>query len=387
MKLRDVLTLDLGQLIGFGPLRRDGRKRRKRTWRGPWYVSRWELLVVTRQLAMLVKANAPLAEGLEVSSTDAPVRKIETIMLVLRDDIEAGLSLGEAMDLRPRFFPGDYVSLIKAGERTGSLSESLDRLLDELEGSFAWSGVWVGYLVYPFLVVAFAWLIVYGFVLRKIYPVFLEIYAEFGVGPRYGSLLLDVGRAARHWWVVAVAACLAVLAYKLVPRLLRIRPQFRRLTRRMVLAIPVVGTMVAKRNLARASFILQRSLGGDIPLDAAFRDLREEAVGPVYAAAFARMGRRLEQGTALVEAMEKERAVLPRSYRSLIALGESSGMLPETMGEIARIYYRDAVKLRTILTEVAFPVLILIAGSFTLLATLATYEMTGIFVEALIESM
>lgn len=399
MNLRDFLALDLGQLMGFGPPRKHGRKRRKRPWRGPLYLGatrwRWNLLLVTHQLACVVKANAPLAQGLEVAATDAPNRKVEAILLVLRDDLEAGLSLGEAMDLRPRFFRGDYVDLIKAGERTGSLTESLDRLLDELEGSVSWSDIWLGYLAYPVFVLAFSWLLVFGFMYRKIFPVFVEIHSELGTefysdsgtGPRFGPLLMDVGHAARLWWVVAVAACLVVLAYKLVPRLLRIRPQVRHLTRRIVLTIPLVGAMVAKHNLARASFILERDLGGDIPLDAALQDLREEAIGPVYAAAFARLGRRVAQGTPLVDAMEKEKRVLPRSFRSLVALGESSGLLPETLGEIARMYYRDAVKLRTILTEVTFPILILCAGSFTLLATLATYEMTTVLVEALIDSM
>lgn len=370
MNWREILRMDLRVLL------RGGRAYAFwASWRGPARKLQ-RLRDATRQLRAVVHAGVDHVGGLEALAADAPDREVGHLYRALAQDIASGLTFAQAMRKRPRFFPRYYCDLVEAGENTGALEQTLAELDEYLERNGLVRREIQGFWTYPLAVLTIQACIV-TFLLVKVVPVFTEIFKEFGwlSMPKMALLNAMSTFAQAHWpHLLAIAACV-VVGYVLVWRLIRARGLFDELLGRFVAAVPMLRALVVKRHLAHVARVLDKLLAASVPVPEALDDAAASDVNPMYARLLRRLKRRTEQGETLQTAMEPEsRALLPLSFRGIVSVGESSGLLPQALGRIAGFYEREARKTLRMLGGLLEPLSIGLLAGVTLLITSAVFE-------------
>ena len=317
-----------------------------------------DLIRVTQGLALIIRANRPLPEGLWRMQEDLPNR-LRRLFRVLQSDLEEGSSLPDAMAARPRFFPADYVARVRAGYETGTLAETLEALADDVTFEHERRAYVGGKLLYVgLLALAFVPGYVYG--LSSFVPTFLETFEDFAEVPPWSI------EAARFAGGAGAGALVAVL---LGVAVLRSRPCsapgrfLRRLLSRVLRFIPVVGPWLERENLAMASDIMARLLDGGAPLDEALDAAAKAPLDPRHAAVFGRMAEQARNGLSLTEAADAEGRALPASYRGFVACGERAGRLGGALRQTAAFYRTRNDKTARIAWDIVLPCLILLLGA------------------------
>jgi type IV pilus assembly protein PilC len=367
MALRELLKRDLGTVLRGAP----AQAGRSHVWPGPVYLrlQRWrrDLLMVTEQLAALVKANAPMVRGLDAAAMDAPNGNVEAILLTMRDDLAAGESLADAMALRPRFFPAHYVDLVRAGERTGHLraslqqaSDSVTRLIDlRVRKNQFW---------YP-AILLFVHIQLGIFMLVKIYPVFEEIHAEF-----------DSQTAISPWLVAAIdflrmrGSALLVLALISIAAVFVGSRFLWRWRDGVALYIPGWRRIARKRRLAHIAQVLKTLLRADVPLDRAVAECAVLSGPRPYRRALADVEERVEAGQSLADALGHYPRLFHQPFRDMVRLGETSERLPEILDRLVALYDAQTSKADRIAVDVSVAVMVVLVGVLTFGATLIIFE-------------
>jgi type IV pilus assembly protein PilC len=395
MELRRLLTTNLSGLV-LGQNYDTGKPQKTVAWKGPRYSRRrlraLDLLYVTDQLGGLVRANAPMVSGItDALSLDAPNAKVEAILLTLRDDLQAGMSLADAMRLRPRFFPGGYVDLVSAGEDSGTLADVFTRLSDDLDRELEAGGTWVGYIAYAAIVVTIQ-INILAFIATKVSPVFAELLGDFddGIGahiPWALVALMEAGDFLTNYWRGLVMVLVLYLAIAMVIYVAGGWSILSGFFGGVAAHIPLVRGWVRKRQLATVSMYLSRVLAAGVPLAEALARVERLSVSNPLKRAFARVRTRIENGESLHDALEANRRAWPRSFVSWLALGESSAMLPEAFEELGDNYRQQCHKAKAMTARIVAPLTILLGGAFSLLGAAACYQTMTALVYAMLDTM
>jgi type II secretory pathway component PulF len=366
MGWRDRLSADVRTVI-FGPPEERGGDG-DHPWRGPIYLRRnryWrDLQHVTNQIAAIVQVNASLPDGFDAATADAPSYPLKRLFAVMADDLDSGLSLYQSMARRDRFFPRFYVDLVRAGEETGRLAESMDAVRDIIRRTWdlrTRAGQYMAYIGTVWLALIF----MSSFITLYLVPSFVDIMKDFAAAqPPALVAVRAIGPLGPLWVILAFA--LLVLLWRCFRYALDKSETLAGIWGRLMLRVPLVRETVAKRNLAHAAFTVSRFLRARVPLDEALDTTAELALNPVYRRALLRVSDRVRAGSNFKDAIEAER-VFPASFAGFASLGEDSGRLPESLDRIEHLYRRQVARTERILLDVLSPLGILAAGAFVLL--------------------
>lgn len=399
MRLWDILKTDITPpfLRKYEAKRMKTKEARRRPWwrrlwKGPILARRQakrrNLIAVFGQLDAIVRANAPLAGGLRAASLDGPNSTVRAVLATVGDGIEGGASLSEAAETLPRFFPPHIIDLLRAGEDTGKLEESLARILEQLTREFSEGAGRQVNLIYIFYLF-FIHLFIGPFLVIKVIPVYQEIFSEFGSKiPGPTQLLVDTSEflTVNAFYLLLLVAWVVFLAL-IGPSVHRRSPRLQTLVTFCLLPIPFVGTMHVKKNVARLARILEKLVTGGIPLPDALKSAATAKVNAPFTKALLRVAGRVEQGNMLSEAMEGEKLLFRQSLRTLVSLGETSGMLPEACAQAADLYERDAARTERMMADAVVPVCVIASACATFLVYVglmtATIGMADIFTRSM----
>jgi general secretion pathway protein F len=319
------------------------------------------LAMFTRELATLVEADVRLDEALRIVALQpmgGAVRKVteETLKHLLE-----GASLAEAMERQGRF--GEfYVSMVRAGEASGNLSEVLRQLASFLERSVETRARIRSALIYPSVLVLMAvgaLILIATVLLPTLVPIFKDAGAE---PPFIIQGILDVQAAlGRHW--IAVCVILALAAAGLLALLQK--PQTRATWHRMLLRVPVLGEMVTMAETAKLARTLASLLGSGVPMLSALRIVESVSGNASFTAALGTAAEEVKEGRMLSQALRKG-GVFPGLMLRLIAVGEETGRLEPMLRHVEKIFetqvQRRMEQILTLMTPALTVVMGLIVG-------------------------
>ncbi|HZZ94528.1 MAG TPA: type II secretion system F family protein [Usitatibacter sp.] len=293
-----------------------------------------DIVIVTRELATLLRAGLPLDRAFEILINLAPHARVGELLARIRNDVRGGSSLSKALEAQKGVFSRFYVNLIRAGEAGGSLPSVLLRLAEYLERSKALRDNVRASLTYPAFLGFFsiaAVIILLGFVVPRFKPIFA------GAGkavPTMTQVVLFMGDAMRNYgWLLL---CIVVLGAWVFARRLR-DPEVRyRLDRRKVTA-PIVGDLFSKVEMASFARTLGTLLGNGVTLVAALNIVRETMSNSWLAEAIGSVARELKEGRGLGRPM-METGRFPMLAVHMILVGEETGRLDEMLMQVADTY-------------------------------------------------
>jgi general secretion pathway protein F len=325
----------------YFPLRVEATDERGRPGRrlfGAPHVPSRDVLDFTQQLATLVEAGLPLERALVVLGDVAANRRLRQIVQDVTQSVRSGSTLADALARhQPRPFSRLYVNTVRAGERGGVLEIALRRLAEHLEGSRELREAIVSALIYPAL------LLIVGtgaviFLLTFVLPRFALILADLGQTlPLPTRIVLGVSDLfVTYWWALAAAVLVVTVAWQALARSEAGRLQLDS----SLLAMPLVGQVLRKIEVARAIRTLGTLLSSGVPLLGALDVAREGAGNLVIAGALVTVHGGVKRGEGLARPMT-ETGAFPTLVLHMVRVGEETGRLDEMLGRVAGTYERE----------------------------------------------
>lgn len=336
------------------------------------------LSTFTRQLATLCGSGVPLVQSLNVLIDQTKEPRAVQILTEIRESIEGGSTLADALAQHPGVFPRIMSSMVRVGEVGGTLDEVLLQLAGLYEKEETLKGEVRAALAYPVLV------LVLGLASAVLLMVFLiprlKVLFE-GVGqslPAPTRLLLGISDVViTYGWLLGLALILLFVAYKVARR----SHQTRLFVDRCKLRIPLMGTLIRNVAIARFARLLGTLTRGGISLVEGV-DIVQHAVGnEVVADAIGSMARQIRSGESVASVMKKTE-VFPALPIQMIAVGEESGRLDQMLLRVAEAYEREAATATRVMTSLLAPALILcvaaVVGFIVLAMLLPIFELSSV---------
>ena len=321
-------------------------------------VSQKDLLVFTYQLEALIKAGVPLAQSLDMLATQASSSALQAVLHAVKQKVKSGSSLADALQGHPTVFTSWYVSMIQAGEESGTLDQTFGRLAEHLDKVVRLRQQVTLALAYPLLVVTVALLVLWVLLIWVI-PMFATMFADWGDAlPWPTAVVLALSRWLQEQWV---SVLLGVIGLGIGGRLWAKTWSGQRMIEDVALRVPLLGKLwrnVAVVHVARTLSVL---LGSGVPI------LRSLEIAQKVSG-LQRMVRALEEarssireGHTLADPLERS-GMFPRLVSNMVGVGEATGSLDTALGNIADLFEREVDRDVAAFTAVLEPLIIVVLG-------------------------
>lgn len=318
-----------------------------------------ERILFTSQMSSMIKAGLPMMDALSTfvdqKGVSGPTRIIGKIIL----EVQSGRKLSESMSRFPEVFPPAYIAVLRAGEGSGTLADSLGYLATQLRRENDLANKVRSALIYPIVVVT-AMVAVMVFISISIVPKILLFAQSSGQRlPGYTLALVSVVTfLTKYWYLVGIL--LALLAFGLIA--FSKSHGGARFLGRLSLRIPVLGPLVIRYNLARFARVLGGFYIYGVEIVSSFDILAASLDNPLYRDACGRINDHLTVGKSLADAIVNEKELFPSIVNRLIRGAEKTGNLGMTLDKLAAYYEEELeVALRNLLSLIE-PALIFILG-------------------------
>lgn len=313
----------------------------------------------TRQLAGLLRSGVPILKSLSTIAEQAERAAFRAVLSDLESMVRDGRMLSDALVKYPELFPPLYVNMVRSGESGGVLDVILLRLADARERDEELAARVQGALAYPALVLGVGLVTVAVMMVFFLPRVLGVLQSTHQVLPLPTRILMGASRFASDYWYWAAA--LVVLAWAVARRM--VSTDRGRLARdRAALRLPVVGRFVRDAAIARFARTLELLVRTDIPIDRALQ-LSTTTLGNSALRADMEQVRRdtVQMGNPIASGLRRARHV-PPFVASMVAVGEESGRLDESLAEVGAFYERELDRGIRLATSLLEPVLILAVG-------------------------
>jgi general secretion pathway protein F len=358
--LRTVLRRDglfLTEVTGEKQSRAASPEVNVRRWVGG-RVKADDVAVATRQLAVLVNAGIPLVEALTALVEQVEHERLKRVLSAVKQRVNEGSSLAEALAQHPKAFSSLYVNMIRAGESSGALDVVLFRLADFTETQARLKAKVLGTLTYPAAMMIIG-AVIMGILFTVVIPKITKVFEDTKVVlPWTTRLLIGFSTFVHDWWW-ALGLLVAAAVYAFV-RWLK-TPTGRARWDIWVLDAPIFGPLVRQVAVARFSRTLATLLKSGVPLLTAM-DIVRNIVGNTRLAAVIEEAREsIKEGESIAAPLKRSGEFPPLVYH-MIAIGEKSGELEEMLGNVANAYDSQVETKIAALTSLLEPVMIVVMG-------------------------
>jgi type IV pilus assembly protein PilC len=318
-----------------------------------------DIAIFSRQLSTMLTAGIPLVQAFDIVGSGHDNPAVQRLVLNIKQDVESGASLAEALAKHPLYFDDLFVNLVTAGEQAGALETLLDKIATYKEKTEAIKKKVKKALFYPGAVMVVA-LIVTTILLIFVIPEFESLFQGFGADlPGFTRMIIDLSvfvRAQGIFIVMAVSAAIAsyIYAYK------RSR-KMREIQDRIALKLPIIGGILDKSAVARFARTLATMFAAGVPLVEALESVAGACGNIVYEIAVLQVRDEVSTGQRLQHAMENTER-FPNMVIQMIAVGEESGSLDEMAGKVADFYEDDVDNAVDGLSSLLEPLIMAILG-------------------------
>ncbi len=312
-----------------------------------------------QQMATLINAGMPLAQGLEMLSVQSQSLALRKIMVLVTDRVKGGSALYAAMQDHPKVFSAQTVQVIRTGEVSGELGRLLVELANHMKEARASRARVISALIYPTIIACVA-VIAVVMMLWFVVPTFAQFFDETG-GKLPGITLFVIGLSEffQSYGVLLILVCGAGgFAFRMWAR----TPDGARLFVSALMALPLVGNLLVQSAMERFAMNLSLLLRAGMPLLDSLYALSEVFSDNMpMRDTLANVQRRVAAGGSLAPALSDSGMFTPMSV-NLVAVGEETGELPKVLDHVAEFYKANVQALVSRVTSMIEPIVILGMG-------------------------
>ncbi|WP_027725120.1 type II secretion system F family protein [Tuberibacillus calidus] len=315
-----------------------------------------DFVVYLRQFSTLLNAGVPVVDATSLLAEQTESPALKKALFGIETELRAGHPFSESAAKYPKIFPLLFVNMLKAGELSGNLETSLERLADYYEKQHATTQKIKSALVYPISVSIIAVAVII-FMLTFVIPRFQAMFASFNTQlPLITRMVLGTSRwMTTFWWLIMIIICALVISMYILSRQSRIHYQIDRIKLKM----PIFGPLLQKAAIARFSRTLSSLLASSVPILQAV-DMVGKVVGnKVIEKKLIETRVAVESGESIASSM-KNSVVIPPLVTQMMAIGEQTGALDSMLAKVADFYESEVEHTTDRLKSLIEPVMILI---------------------------
>ncbi len=327
-----------------------------------------KFLIFNQQFVTLIRAGLPILKGLDLLAERLTDPKLTPSIKAVRDEVRGGTLLSEAFR-QQGIFPKMYVSSVMAGEKSGSLTEVLDRYIAYQKIALAVKKKVIVSLMYPCILIVLV-LLLMVFLVTYVVPTFATLYTTMQAKlPAMTVWLIAIGTTARSYilaFVVAMICGVFLFRWWAKGESARLKID------RVKLRLPIAGDIWLKYQVAQLSRILGTLLTGGIPLVQAMETAADSLNTPLLKRAVEAAGKTVREGQPLSGSL-KASGMFPGLATDMIEVGESTGALPAMLNSVAEFFEEDVNTRMTATLSLIEPAIMIVMGSFVAFVLISLY--------------
>lgn len=318
-----------------------------------------DIAIFTRQMATMLTAGLPVVQSFDIVAKGSENASMRDLIVKVKNDVESGTNLTEALSKHPLYFDSLYCSLVGAGEQAGILDTLLEKIATYKEKIESIKGKIKSALTYPTAIVVVAFIIT-AILLIFVIPQFESLFQDFGADlPALTKMVIEMSKVFTEWWWLIFGSIIGTVvgfgyAYK---RSIKMQHAMDR----ALLKAPVVGDIIRKATMARFARTLATMFAAGVPLVDALDSVAGAAGNAVYEQGTREIQAEVSTGTQLQAAMESTQ-LFPNMVVQMVAIGEESGELDTMLGKIADIFEEEVDAAVDALSSLLEPIIMAFLG-------------------------
>jgi type IV pilus assembly protein PilC len=337
-----------------------------------------DIAIFTRQLATMLAAGIPIAQSFEIVGKGHENPSVRELISAVKNDIESGTNLTQALSKHPLQFSALYCNLVAAGEAAGILDSILNELATYQEKIENIKGKIKSALTYPSAVMVVAFIIT-TILLVYVIPQFESLFTGFGADlPALTQFVVDLSKFFQKWWfivTVALVGAITAISYSY-----KRSKKMQNTLDRTILKAPIIGGIIKKATIARFCRTLATMFAAGVPLVEALDSVAGASGNQVYYEGTMAIKADVSTGIQLQTAMGTTN-LFPNMVVQMVAIGEESGELDSMLGKVADFYEEevdDAVEgLSSLLEPIIMAFLGVVIGGLVIAMYLPIFKMAS----------
>jgi type IV pilus assembly protein PilC len=319
-----------------------------------------DVSLFSRQFATIIQAGLPIVQSLSILQEQADKEGMKVALRKVREDVETGIPLSDALAKHPRIFNKLYVYLVKAGEVSGNLDGILDRIADYQEKQEALKGKLKSAMTYPAVVMFIALAVTY-FLLTTIVPQFGGILSDLGGElPLITSILMGISDFLVNTWFL-IPVVIGGLVFGITT--LYKTNQGRHIIDKILLTAPVVGNLVQKSSVASFANTFGLLLKSGVNIVESLEITKGTAGNIIIEDVLDETIEGVQRGEQISTTLKEHPTVFPPLVTSMISIGEETGAVDDMLEKVANFFEREVDEAIDGLTAALEPLLIVFLGA------------------------
>jgi type IV pilus assembly protein PilC len=324
-------------------------------------------VIYLRQFSTLLKAGVTVVEATGILAYQTESKALKKALFHVEQELREGNPLSDAVGKHPKIFTAMFTNMVRAGEVSGNLDDTLERLAEHFEKQHYTRQKIVGALTYPAVIGVVAIAVVI-FLLVSVVPTFVTMFADMGGElPAITRFVLSASEFMQSfWWLIA----LLVIGVIVVITYIRKNKETKYYLDLVLLRMPLIGKMMQKAVLARMMRTLSSLFTSSVPILQAMQIVEKVVENEVIAKVIRESRSSLEKGRSMTEPMKAHWA-FPPLVTQMISIGESSGALDSMLTKIAEFYEKEVETITDQLKSLIEPIMIVILAGLVGIIVLA----------------
>lgn len=303
-------------------------------------VKHQDFVIYCRQFATLIRAGITVVEATHILWSQTKSKPLKKALRQIEEEIRSGVTFSDAADKHKKVFPSLFVNMMRAGEATGNIDDTLERLADTFEKQYNLKKKVQSTLTYPAVLMVIT-LLVASFLMIFIVPTFVDMFKDLDAEmPALTVFILKISDLlVAYWWALILGIVGSILAFRYA---YTSNSKFNYTFNIILLKMPIFGQLLQKSVIARMTRTLSSLFSSAVPILQALTIVEKVVGNPVIAKVVQEARHSLEQGNTLSEPLEKS-WLFPPLVTQMTAIGEKTGSLDYMLEKIAD-FYEDEVE-------------------------------------------
>lgn len=319
-------------------------------------VKNQDFVIYLRQFATLIRAGVSIVESTRILADQTKSKPLKKALETVEDDIRTGVSFSEATAKHPKVFPLLFSNMMRSGEATGNIDDTLERLANSFEKQYNLKKKVQSTMTYPAVLFVLT-IVVAVFMMVVIVPSFVESFESMGADlPWMTIVTIAVSEwLQRFWWLVLLLVIVGVVVFRM---LYKGNEQFNYAVNYALLRMPIFGPLLQKSAISRMMGTLSSLFSSAVPILQSLTIVERVVGNPVMSKVVLEARDSLERGNTLSEPLEQS-WLFPPLVTSMTKIGESTGSLDYMLEKVAEFYDAEVERTVDTLKSLIEPLMIL----------------------------
>ena len=318
-----------------------------------------EKINLAKNMGLMLDAGLPLSRTLIVLEKQSKNPKLKKVLSQIMEDINSGSTLSDALKKHPKVFPQIFISMVHAGEQSGTLSISLKSIATQMENSFGLEKRVKGALIYPAVIVS---LMVIVAILMFIFviPTLLKTFTDMTVDlPTTTKIVLGISNVISHQGIFVLLGLIIIgfIFYSWAKT-----NSGRSIIDRLVLKLPIIGLLVQEVNSARTARTLSSLLKAGVDVIESMSITNEVVQNVHFRKVIDKVTESVKKGDPISRIFADATDLYPIFFAEMVNVGEETGQLSGTLEEVAKFYEADVDEKTKNMSTIIEPVLMILVG-------------------------